>query len=319
MSIQEASIDQIRCGRGSEFTSRAHVQTIALPRVSPELDALFDQYGAAAAANESANTVADHLEFAIRDGAPAAVARRDELPALRQIEQETIDRVDEIEDQIAAFEPRTVADAFAKIYFGAEEKYIVPRALHRDRQPYPISLEQDKDNFYISSGLLGMARLLAAPASDEKLFKLVKQFDVVYAESKALDAKATEIRQQIEADPACPPAVLPVEDREGHERWEAFMRDRGWSDAWQACQKQGVKAGRLAQSIFNMRANTVEGALAKLRIVHLAYGTSDHGGDEDLEVFQDDRCWLAEVISELEQIASSYNAHQSDIPAIAAE
>jgi hypothetical protein len=146
---------------------RAKPPAVTLPAVSPELAALFDRYAEAAAACSKANSDADTLEFAIRRGESYAIARQHELPDLRRIEQEAVEHREEAENRIVAFEPRTIADAFAKIYFGAEEEYIVPRVLHRDAYPTSAKEQQDCVDLTISTGLLAMARLLVAHQHDE--------------------------------------------------------------------------------------------------------------------------------------------------------
>ncbi len=56
--------------------------------------------------------------------------------------------------------------------------------------------------------------------------------------------------------------------------------------------------------MFATEAKTLRGAVLKLMIVYLALGDTAHGGDEDLEAFQDlgGEPWFASVMRDFERL-----------------
>ena len=68
----------------------------------------------------------------------------------------------------------------------------------------------------------------------------------------------------------------------------------------------GEQAGVLAKKLFDTPANTLPGAIEKLKIAYMVNGDGEGAGngDADLDVYQDlDDPWMPKVIRDLERLA----------------
>jgi hypothetical protein len=90
--------------------------------VSPELPALLARLPEVRAAHAKANEVADELMFGINAKKTEALARKNELPALRRAEEAALKARRAADSDIVKFPCRTLGDVLAKLHFFSEEE-----------------------------------------------------------------------------------------------------------------------------------------------------------------------------------------------------
>jgi len=156
----------------------------------------------------------------------------------------------------------------------------------------------------------GTAALAGAPDnSDTELLARVAEFHRLYRESCAASEAWHEARDRADAHPDCPPLTAPAFDRQGHEQWEAFMIEQGVYALGARSNDLGMAAGAAANAVSAIPAQTLRGALEKLKIVRLAVGDSYDAlgtGDEDLDAFQGyGDPWFGNVIVDLERLGGA--------------
>jgi hypothetical protein len=96
------------------------------------LSQLLARRAEAAKRNQLSNTAADELAFALRRGEPQALARADELPSLRQLEESTFSAVSGLDRQIVAFAAQTLDDLVIKLRLYAHEQGYLAEAEEED-------------------------------------------------------------------------------------------------------------------------------------------------------------------------------------------
>lgn len=139
-----------------------------------------------------------------------------------------------------------------------------------------------------------------APADDIALLALTAAFNVIYREYDRLRDQWREAIAAADADPEHPPLPLTP----GGPTDRAVREKHGVDILYDAVNLFSERAGSAARDIFATPAVTLAGALAKLHIVRLAYGTGGGGGDDALEAHQDCDDWLGSAIAELAAIAA---------------
>lgn len=124
--------------------------------ISPELAERLARRRNLVAAFVRASTAADELEFAIRRGEVAALARQAELPTLREAEQATSAAMDENDYAIARFASQTIADVAAKMRVVATE-------IHDLRLgPAPCDEDDRLDDAFVRGVVLDLNRFAAS-------------------------------------------------------------------------------------------------------------------------------------------------------------
>lgn len=102
------------------FFALAKILGISL-NISPELATLIENRKTLGDRLGRANAAADELEWAIKRREAGALARKNELPKLREAEGAANTVCDENDQAIAAFPSRTIADCTAKLRLFANE------------------------------------------------------------------------------------------------------------------------------------------------------------------------------------------------------
>ena len=151
-----------------------------------------------------------------------------------------------------------------------------------------------------------LAGMAAAPDADAELLARVETFRRCHDEAVKTSEQWTSEKERVEALSDCPPYVTPAEDQKGFNRREAFMKRHGVRRLADRANQVHEQQGVAANAVFDLPAQTLQGAVEKLKIAYLAVGDGDgSGADEDLEVFQDlDNSWLANAIRDFERLAS---------------
>ena len=110
--------------------------------------------------------------------------------------------------------------------------------------------------------------------------------------------KAQSHRAAIEGMLECP-------DHSDYRARDAFLEGHDYLRYWDEANKLGEPLGLLLQAIFETPAQTLEGVLGKVRILHIARGDYDGEVDESLESHQDDEDhpWFGSIIADLERLA----------------
>ncbi len=149
----------------------------------------------------------------------------------------------------------------------------------------------------------GAPTAVAAQASDANLLALVEQFHDVYGECQDVWEKHRAHRASVEAMPDCPrPPFLPPDYGHGH---TAFLAAHDGHKYLGEANRLNDQTGALAKTIFGTPAQTVKGALEKLKIAYVAVGDGEETGtgDPDLESFQDlEAPWMEAVIADFERL-----------------
>ena len=142
---------------------------------------------------------------------------------------------------------------------------------------------------------------------DAELLATVADFHKDYKKARAAHEKWIAEKARVESLPDCPPDVLPADDPEGYDRRKRFLAEHDIDDLCDLANAFSLAQGHAAGVVFGLPAQTVQGALEKLKIVHMAIGDGSgmaESGDHDLEVFQDtDDLWMANVVRDLERLA----------------
>lgn len=102
------------------------------------------------------------------------------------------------------------------------------------------------------------------------------------------------------------PAFDKAFDKAASDRREAFMDDKGASRLWDISNNTNKRSGAAANAVFATPAQTIRGAVEKLKITRLVACTGDgaEADDVDLEVFQDRSApWIDNAIADLERLA----------------
>ena len=146
---------------------------------------------------------------------------------------------------------------------------------------------------------------------DAALLAQVAQFhEVREAFRRAWQEQAT-YRAQIGALPECP-KVSDWRDHpdlddfhKQHRAQDDFLSARGVWRRYDEANKINDRVGSLVNAVFETPAQTAQGVLEKVHIMYIARGDFDEQGDNDLEVFQDDKNnpWFGAVIADLERLA----------------
>ena len=145
---------------------------------------------------------------------------------------------------------------------------------------------------------------------DAELMRLIAEFEATYAASNRVHETYHREKDRITALPDCPPEVLPITDREAHERREDFFDRHGADALHNEMSKLGRFAGALAYQIFATPAHTLIGAVEKLKILRLALGDEPHEGDNDLACYicdsveQREESWFASVMKDFDRLSA---------------
>jgi hypothetical protein len=137
----------------------------------------------------------------------------------------------------------------------------------------------------------------AAVGGDAVLLARVEQSTDLYDRWACMWERAHKHRAAIEALPDCP-------GFSDYRARDAFLKARDYLKYWREANELGEPLGALTNAIFETPAQTVEGVLAKIRILYVARGDYDGVGN-DYECFQDDKngSWFSSVIADLERLA----------------
>lgn len=247
-----------------------------LSGVSPELQSLFDIHDRLPRGDW--NTM---LNIRNRHGRESAVAKN--------VDAAWADHLSSFDTALSAamaFPARGYADIAAKLEF------------FRRSQPAflgAVSIIADA-----MQKLTADATRLARPhASDERLLALTRECETAHEVHKALWLRFIALSK----------AAKEEADTAGlaDEAWEARQRfrDQRTGTLYTDANAASKTLGKLAREVFALKAQTVQGVLAKLRIVvMLAQGIGEEARGGDLDTYQGgNRDWLAETLADLERLA----------------
>ncbi len=147
---------------------------------------------------------------------------------------------------------------------------------------------------------------LVGEAAEPELLARVAKFWEAHREKQATWKAWQTRRAEVEAMPECPPMAVPAFDKAGSDRWEAFMKAKGATRLSRIANAANRRSGKAVHAVFATPANTIRGAVEKLKIARIVIGIGD--GDEtadiDLEGFQDRKApWIDNAIGDLERLA----------------
>ncbi len=139
----------------------------------------------------------------------------------------------------------------------------------------------------------------AVLGEDAALLAQVARFHDLYDAWRAVWAKQCEHRARIEAMPDCPDFDPPTRSR----AYLAFLRAHDAFRYYDESGRLGEQTGVLANAIFEIPAETFRGAIEKFHIAHLAVGSGDDDGDQDLLAYQDfANPWMETVAADFERL-----------------
>ena len=138
----------------------------------------------------------------------------------------------------------------------------------------------------------------AVQGEDAALLAQLGQFPELHGRWTRMWEKAQSHRAAIEAMLECP-------DHSDYRARDAFLEGHDYLRYWDEAEKLSKPLGALVSAIFETPAQTVEGVLGKVRILHIARGDYDGEVDESLEAHQDDEDhpWFGSIIADLERLA----------------
>ena len=162
----------------------------------------------------------------------------------------------------------------------------------------------------VLAGAPAFAAVVAMPvqvaAGDELLLTRIAAFHEIYDPSNNAHERWISEKERVEALPNCPPYCTPAEDRGAYNKYSKFFADRGVHALCERSNDLNMQCGKAALAVFATPAQTMLGAIEKLKIAYLAIGDGDGTctGDRDLEAFQDlDAPWMESVMADLERLA----------------
>ena len=144
---------------------------------------------------------------------------------------------------------------------------------------------------------------------DGELMRLIAEFEATYQTRNQTKETYYREKARITALPDCPPEVLPIDDRETYECREDFIARHGALVLWNESTKLMRVAGAVAYQIFSTPAETLAGAVEKLKILRLALGEVPNEGDDDLACYmhdsveQRDESWFASIMNDFERLS----------------
>ena len=142
----------------------------------------------------------------------------------------------------------------------------------------------------------------AAQGEDAVLLAQVARFHELYGEWQRVWAKQAEHRARIKAMPDCPKLDCTVE---GYQAYFAFLEAHDAYGDGVELNSLADLAGALGNAIIETPAQTLKGAVEKLKIARIAvgsYGCPDDG-DEALEAYHDwERPWLETVAKDFDRL-----------------
>jgi hypothetical protein len=151
--------------------------------------------------------------------------------------------------------------------------------------------------------------MVAAPDAD--LHVRLAHFHDAYRKAEAAGAARVALSEQLEALPFCPKPVDPHSEpferwKQYNDRWIRYMEQGGVDDLWDESERLHESMGEAINAVFDTPADTLPGAIKKLKIAYMVTGDSEGAGngDEVLDVYQDlDDPWMPKVIRDLERLA----------------
>ena len=141
---------------------------------------------------------------------------------------------------------------------------------------------------------------------DAELMRLIAEFETTHRAYHQTSKAYRRVSDHNAAMPDCPPEVRPIDDRAAHKRNREFMNSNGALALWNESSKLIRFAGALANQIFSTPAETLVGAVEKLKIVRLQRGDAEGNADDDLAAFMDlEDPWFASVMKDLERLSDT--------------
>ena len=143
-----------------------------------------------------------------------------------------------------------------------------------------------------------------AAADDELLLTRIAAFREIYDVSTEASEQWHAEHERVDALPDCPPnKPIPMG---GFEAYSQFLTNHGVGALADCANDLSERCGKAALAVFATPAQTMRGAIEKLKIAYLA--TGDGGGtgtgDIDLEAYQDlGAPWMQNAIDDLDRLS----------------
>ncbi len=151
----------------------------------------------------------------------------------------------------------------------------------------------------VASCAVATPALAAIRQDDATLMDLIGSFHRAYRVTQKAREGHSRARRLVEAMPDYPRADVP------HDVWRAFMDKHGETPLWDKVCLLYERSGALAKELFDTPANTLPGAIEKLKISYMVNGDGEgaDNGDAHLDVYQVEDPWMPKVIRDLEHLA----------------
>jgi hypothetical protein len=143
--------------------------------------------------------------------------------------------------------------------------------------------------------------IAAIRQDDGTLMDLIGSFHQVYRATLKMREEGLLALRHLKAMPEYPTLTAP------HGAWNAFMDKHGQTALWDKVCLLDERSGALAKRLFDTPANTLPGAIEKLKIAYMVNGDGNGApdGDADLDAYQVGDPWMPKVIRDLERLAYS--------------
>ncbi len=151
---------------------------------------------------------------------------------------------------------------------------------------------------------------MVAAEPDADLHARLAHFHDAYQKVDVAGAACVALRKQLEALPFCPERVDPQSEpferwKRYFDRWGRYMEQGGYDRLMEQSEALMNSVGEAANAVFDTPAQTVRGAVEKLKIVRMANGDGADNGDADLDAYQVEDPWMPKVIRDLERLAAN--------------
>ncbi len=152
---------------------------------------------------------------------------------------------------------------------------------------------------------------MVAASPDADLHARLAHFHDAYQKVDVAGAACVALRKQLEALPFCPERVDPQSEpferwKQYSNRWDRYMEQGGYDRLGEQFNALMDSVGEAINAVFDTPADTLPGAIKKLKIAYMVTGDSEGAGngDEVLDVDQDlEDPWMPKVIRDLERLA----------------
>ena len=149
-----------------------------------------------------------------------------------------------------------------------------------------------------------------AAAPDADLHARLAHFQDAHQKATAAHQAWIAERDRLEALPFCPEPVDPHSEpferwKQYNDRWGRYMEQTGIDHFIDESERLHESMGEAINAVFDTPADTLPGAIKKLKIAYMVNGDGEGAGngDADLDAYQVEDPWMPKVIRDLERLA----------------